>query len=356
MLLNGYKRISEMVARIEESIVYLTPCRSTVSVTPEPAKTSSSLHGSDNDSIHAWSIEQSALFSAGAFVPSGHANVRIASALSANSLTAASMSGVSAFSEMAGTSLYLSDAGTTFDSYYSTLLASLLYTITSENVSTHSNGVSTPKRSTKPALLLPLLPSRGTLIQNYDALTMLIELLTSNRVSLVMLALRICYSLIKSNSRNAIALEAVGVVTALIKLVATLIWKGNIHIQEHFQQEISPEDGETTVDTNENSFIGDNFKHSLSLLTDIISILQLFSVAFSSNDISVIASVVTIMLHSILNFDESESYSPISNANIQLHKAGEITEAPTATVGLRCDNCESEDAQLECLNERFCII
>lgn len=341
-----------MFLRIEENIVYLAPCRSSFILPTESVKGSNQGPppvASDNDNIHAWSIEQTALFSAGAFIPSSSTGGRIASALSANSLTAASVSGGSnhsVVSDSSGVSLYLSDAGVSFDGYYTSILSSLLHTITAEYfASATTTGVPTPRRSAKQSAPLPPLSPRWMLIQNYNALLVIVDLLKSGKVSLVLVALRICYSLIKSNTRNIVALESAGVTAVLIQLAVTLLSTANIQISNSqptdnvFQDMEAPSEG---------LFIGDSCKFSLSVLTDVMSLLQLMSVALSTMDVSILSGLTTIILHTILNV-ESEPISPSAGY------VGGNTPASRSLdcSGLICENCESEDAQLECLNDGY---
>lgn len=339
-----------MFLRIEENIIYLAPCRSSFILPTESVKVSSQgqpTPATGNDNIHAWSIEQTALFSAGAFVPSSSTGGRIASALSANSLTAASVSGGSnhsVVSDISGVSLYLSDAGVSFDGYYTSILSSLLHTITTEYyASATTTGVPTPRRSTKQSAPLPPLSPRWMLIQNCNALLVIVDLLKSGKVSLVLVALRICYSLIKSNSRNIVALESAGVTAVLIQLTVTLMTTANIQISNSQPNDIAFHDMEAP---SEGLFIGDSCKVSLSVLTDVMSLLQLMSVALSNIDVSIMSGLTTIILHSILSF-ESE---PISSS---AGYVGGNTPASRSLdgSGLICENCESEDAQLECLSD-----
>jgi hypothetical protein len=183
------------------------------------------------------------------------------------------------------------------------------------------------------------------LIQNYNSLLVIVDLLKSDKVSLVLVAVRICYSLIKSNTRNIVALESAGVTAVLIQLTVTLLSTANTQISNSQPTDIVFQDMEAP---SEGLFIGDSCKFSLSVLTDVVSLLQLMSVALSTMDVSILSGLTTVILHSILNF-ESEPISPSSGY------VGGNTPASRSLdgSGLICENCESEDAQLECLNDGY---
>ena len=344
---DGYSLISKMFFRIEENIIYLAPCKSSFIMPTESVKVSNQGQPTDNDNIHAWSIEQTALFSAGAFVPSSATGSRIVSALSANSFTAASVnsgSSHSVASDFAGGSMYLSDAGATFDGYYTSILTSLLHTITAEYfAAATATGAPTPRRSAKPSAPLPPLSPRWVLIQNYSALLVIVDMLKSSKVSLVMAALRICYSLIKSNSRNVVALESAGVTAVLIQLTIVLLSTANIELSSSQTIDVALQDMEAAPEA---LFIGDSCKLSLSVLTDVVSLLQLMSVALSNINVSILSGLTTIILHSILNFESEVILSTASYAGGNTPASRSLEGS-----GLICENCESEDAQLECLND-----
>jgi len=337
-----------MLLRVEENIIYLTPCKTSYMGGSDTFtalnKATIALHPTEREkeSHLAWSIEQSSLFSAGAFVPSA------GQVQSANSSKSGSESFVptSPSNESFSNSLYHSSAGS-FDNYYSSVLSALLNIITSD-VSANSS-VLLKRQSSIPNSSLPLLPPRWTSIQNLTALSIVVELLQSNKVSLVIIGVRICYALLKCSTKNVVALELAGVVAALVKLMVSIAISGRVGIRQFESYE--------STNRNQNQtnlhFFGYGSRSTLSILSDVVTVLKMVSIITSRRDVSIMAVITTTMLSCTLNSNEKNS--PL---NISASKASEELNdgAMPSLSGLRCQNCETEVAKFECLNEGYVVL
>jgi hypothetical protein len=320
-----------MLCRVESNILFLAPCKSYVVEHSEGSSgTSKASSTSDSDSSLAWSMEQSSLFSAGAFVPVAQytgESPRPANSLQFNIAPATEVENHS--------SLYYSEVGASFDGYYSTVLSCLLNIIVLESPSAvHPAPHSSSKRnhSAQTGTSLPSLPPRWTLLQNLDALSIATALLRSGKVSLVAIGVRLAYALMRSSAKNAVALEHAGVSGLLIQLMISLAAKSSPLLPSAL--DCQPHAIEA---------MGATPRSALTMLADVCAVLQLLSLAKAQSSESVLAAITTTLLYCFLNGDNPASSSSSSSSSTMSESIQQSRS--------RCQNCETEDAQLECLND-----
>lgn len=226
-------------------------------------------------------------------------------------------------------SLYFSSVGSSgdFDTYYSTLVMVVLNIILDEPLCTPVQNI----------VQKPVLPRRGLSVGNMSALAVLVNLLHSGQISLVMVAIKICFALLRSSSSNAIALETVGVISALMEVLTSIVFGCSLDIHSVLIRDRveSPNNGrsqETGLSFDETK--SQINKNLLTVAADIIVVLQMVSVATSMRDASIVSFLSMLLAMASLPQCDMAQAERNSHASI-----------------CRCQNCESEAATLECLQD-----
>jgi hypothetical protein len=302
----GYGKVMDMFLRVEENLTLLVPCRD---------MSLAAASGSQNN--------RSGL----SLLQPHHSHAQSASPSTQHQPPHDS-------SPEGKGSLYHSQAGSAgdFDGYYSSVLMVVL------NLALDEGSCSPLARIS----YKPMLPRSGLLVGNPGALSLVVSLLQSAQYSFVSLAVKLVYAILQSSPRNAVILEASGVVSALIEVLVVIIFSCGIdRTCLHCERAESPtvyscRTAETMESAPTTSY--DMSSHSinqdlLAIAADIVLVLQTVAVATSLRDSSMLAVLTAIATAA------SQPVSDVSDGNT------------TQQAVMRCHNCEVEAACLECLHD-----
>lgn len=225
-----------------------------------------------------------------------------------------------------------------FDSYYSTLVMVLLNIIL-DDLSTHQ---------LCPGTNLPVLPAKGSEIRNFKSVALVVALLAQPTVGLNTVALRVCFALMRLHAPNVAALEVLGVVSALVEKLLAIVYTGSLDsslLTATFASSHTPERPDYTADlspTKTEDYSGPTTDSSAedqpapvysaevlgTMTSEVVLLLQIVAVSTANRDDSVLALLALVLQHS------AASHCRLPH-----------------TADVRCQNCETEVACLQCLND-----
>jgi len=147
--------------------------------------------------------------------------------------------------------------------------------------------------------------SQLSIVSNIYSMVILKNLIESDNYTLILMVVRIISSLLKMNPINVIALEESKVIYSLTEKLVFFISDTNYIVKEYFD---------------------------LELFVEILSILQIVSVATSNRDNDITELLCQIILY--ISYSSQYQCSQISTVDNQ-----------------RCSNCEMENAMFECIHD-----
>jgi len=227
-----------------------------------------------------------------------------------------------------------------FDSYYSTVMMVMLNLLLDDAALTVFK--------IHPVSHLPFFPARCSEVKNLQAASVLTRLVGCPFVGLNVVAVRICFGLVRAHSPNAIALELTGVISAVmeqflcIALTGTLdqtslTINGGAHSEDGWREEVEP--ARRKADSMAGSSSGQQHQYSplivAQVFSDILVTLQMVAVATGLRDQSVIC-LLSVVLFYLVSHDKE--------------LADCEDDESTAAFG-RCHNCETEASTLQCLHD-----
>jgi hypothetical protein len=229
-----------------------------------------------------------------------------------------------------------------FDSYYSTLVMVLL------NIVLDDLGV----QQLCPGTNLPMLPPKGCEIRNFKAVSLLVALLGQPTVGLNTVALRVCFALMRVHAPNVAALEVLGVVSTLVEKLLAIVYVGSLDCAlltaafAHQAGKNRPDLGDGAADSSPKTedysgpttdSSGDLRPPTMypvevlgALAHEVVLLLQIVAVSTANRDSSVLALLALVSQHAA----QSRCCSGAQGGDV------------------RCQNCETEMACLQCLNDR----
>lgn len=199
----------------------------------------------------------------------------------------------------------------------------------------------------------------GLQIKNIIPLKVLKELLKSDRIGLLAVAVKVIFLLIRINPLNIVALEKFEVIQSLLNCFVAIVSYGNS--MSNFSVRHDSTDGvdSTSPSPRPSSFLpvdlmqressgdADRFSEAMEdesnvniwfmdLLQEMLQIFQLISTFYSKRDDSVLACIILVLL---------QAWIPVVQSDSVLQSEGKDY--------FRCANCEVELASLECICERY---
>jgi hypothetical protein len=288
-----------------------------------------------------------------------------------------------------------------FDKYYSQVVSMILSIIfdtdlrssskssASSALPTGGNGGSTSRLSdnssnTNFAPFLPLIPDLGAEIRNIHAVKLVKLLLKSGFPSLVIVACRVVFAIMRSNPNCVVILKVYGVVDALMECLRCICLLGSLTDDQPLTavQLAST----TTKPKSHKSFTGAaspnsgiSLKELACVAQDILLVLEMVAVATAYSDNAVLAQIVALCMNTSLagagelratsKAEETGNMSPAASMQSPMMSGSsgssslggsrffrdEFSVGSSSSLAAkgfrRCHNCESEVAVLECLNE-----
>lgn len=264
---DGYNNVAAMLRRVEDNLVLLVPCRDSSLAAASGISLASQTHSNDSSNSnnnsnngspiklgqHQYYQQQQQQQQAqqqssphhlhhhvhhhhhhhhpglDASFHGGKHQQQQSQSFSSTPSSSQSNSTITAPGNCINMGLYYSFAKAEFDNYYSYLVGVLINLLIDDiiNCGTTQSAFSVSNNSNSSnnnnASALPVLPPKGSEIRNLAASSLLMQLTNSGSVSLHVVALRVCFALLKVHANNAIALESVGVMSAFMESLLTAV-------------------------------------------------------------------------------------------------------------------------------------